>query len=132
MTKGKFNRITIPTGLPARRWRPMVHAGFILALGVVGGVAACATVTPVSVRVTGAVKRIKVATILPPRFTWPVSGVEVWSAIHHTMNGINGTTRLAMVDPREVTIPKDKAPSVETFWSQTNLPALAERVEREL
>jgi hypothetical protein len=57
-----------------------------------------------------------------------VSGVEVWAAIDGSMNGIAKTSKLALIDPREITIPKGISPSVEEFWQKTNVAAVTSRI----
>jgi hypothetical protein len=105
----------------------LVFQRFALALTLLITCFACATVAPLSVRVTGAVRQTKVGVILPPRFNWPVSGVEVWAAINGSMNGVAKASKLALIDPREITIPEGVKPSIEEFWQKTNVAAVASR-----
>jgi hypothetical protein len=88
----------------------------------------CATVAPVGAHVTGAIRQTKVGVVLPPQFTWPVSGVEGWAAIDRLLTGLGSRSKLALVDPREIDFGDTAVPEVQLAWAQSNLADVASRM----
>lgn len=104
-----------------------MHQRAPLLISLAVATSACATVTPLRLDVTAAVRGIRAIAVLPPHFTWPVSGVEVWAAIHHTSDGICRRSRAAIIDPREITLPGSRLPPAEKFWAATDISSVASR-----
>ena len=105
-----------------------MHARFALTFVLLSASFACATVAPLRVHVTGAVRQTRVGAVLPPSFNWPVGGVDVWAAINGTMTGLASRSKLALIDPREIDVGSGEIPPIETFWKSTNLGGVASRM----